>query len=365
VRANIKPSILGLDEKKFPNGLYLGVPAAALNAALKARVDTVAFLFKKDGKGFRLFVDHQTFPRGFDGNDKTIDRTAVKEGTKKATKMKGIATPKKPGDNGSNNQLAGELAALRMNLAMSEAGIAPSGLKDLVFDMQNGTTNVLNNRTLEQICNFVDTALTFWTALYFDTNNYYNKTYNAKKIWRRYESGQPLYDTLYSTLSKINLAFNDGIDSNNFQINSDSIPWYSPLKLKSGVGKHLYLTSFLISSGKQSSPNTANTFIPNVPESYELYQNYPNPFNPSTTIEFYLPHDAFVTLKIYSILGQEIHTLISNEYREQGYDEVEFDASRLSSGVYFYRMTATPAENFDDGTSYGEFIQTKKLMLMK
>ncbi|MBM4166298.1 MAG: hypothetical protein FJ218_05175 [Ignavibacteria bacterium] len=365
VRANIRPSILGLDEKKFPNGLYIGVPAAALNTSLKARVDTVAFLFKKDAKGFRLFVDHQTFSRGFDGNDKTIDRTAVKEGTKKATQIKGIATPKKPGDNGTNNQLAGELAALRMNIAMSEAGVAPSGLKELVFDMKNGTANVLNNRNLEQICDFVDTALTYWTAFYFDTNNYYNKTYNAKKIWRRYESGQPLYDTLYSTLSKINLAFNDGIDSNNFQINSDSIPWYSPLKLKSGVGKHLYLTSFLISSGKQSSPSVANTFVPSEPETYELYQNYPNPFNPSTTIEYYLPQDAFITLKIYNILGQEVQTLISNEYREQGYDEVEFDASQLSSGVYFYRMTTTPADNSGEGSSFGEFIQTKKLMLMK
>jgi len=89
-----------------------------------------------------------------------------------------------------------------------------------------------------------------------------------------------------------------------------------------------------------------------IPSEYKLYQNYPNPFNPLTTIVFDLPKASLVTLKVYNILGQEVATLV-NEKREAGSYEVEFDGSKLTSGVYFYRLGA------------GEFVSVKKLMLMK
>jgi hypothetical protein len=75
-----------------------------------------------------------------------------------------------------------------------------------------------------------------------------------------------------------------------------------------------------------------------IPTQVELYQNYPNPFNPSTTIEFYLPEDGFATLKVYNILGQEVATILNREFVESGYQEIEFDATQLSSGVYFVRL---------------------------
>lgn len=73
------------------------------------------------------------------------------------------------------------------------------------------------------------------------------------------------------------------------------------------------------------------------PKEFKLYQNYPNPFNPSTVISWQLPSDSHVLIKVYDILGNEIETLI-NEEKPAGTYKIEFDASSLSSGVYFYRL---------------------------
>jgi photosystem II stability/assembly factor-like uncharacterized protein len=89
-----------------------------------------------------------------------------------------------------------------------------------------------------------------------------------------------------------------------------------------------------------------------VPNNYSLSQNYPNPFNPTTTINFSIPNSSNVSLKIYDILGNEVMTVV-NEFKHAGNYSVNFDASRLSSGVYFYTITA------------GNFKDTKKMMLTK
>ena len=89
-----------------------------------------------------------------------------------------------------------------------------------------------------------------------------------------------------------------------------------------------------------------------IPESVYLAQNYPNPFNPSTTIEFNIPQQSYVTLKVYDLLGREVVSLVNNELQAGSY-KTEFNGTNLSSGIYFYRLKA-------DG-----FIQTKKFILMK
>jgi hypothetical protein len=91
---------------------------------------------------------------------------------------------------------------------------------------------------------------------------------------------------------------------------------------------------------------------PQIPVSFSLEQNYPNPFNPTTTISYQIPELSFVTIKIFDVLGSEIATLI-NEEKPIGSYEVEFNASELTSGIYFYRLKA------------GDFIVTKKMVLMK
>jgi len=85
-------------------------------------------------------------------------------------------------------------------------------------------------------------------------------------------------------------------------------------------------------------------------------QNYPNPFNPSTEISWQLPKDGIVTLKIYDVLGREITTLV-NEELSAGKHETVFDATRLSSGVYFYQLSAIGGA--------GKFIETRKMVLIK
>lgn len=85
---------------------------------------------------------------------------------------------------------------------------------------------------------------------------------------------------------------------------------------------------------------------------YELSQNYPNPFNPTTTINFALPKADHVTLMVYDVLGKEVTTLV-NDYKESGRYSVEFNASKLSSGVYIYKLTS------------GKYNEVKKLMLLK
>ncbi len=90
----------------------------------------------------------------------------------------------------------------------------------------------------------------------------------------------------------------------------------------------------------------------NLPERFVLEQNYPNPFNPSTTIRYGLPQKSAVQLTIFNTLGQQVATIVQGE-QEAGNHEVRFDASGLSSGVYFYRLSA------------GQFVQTRKLLLLR
>lgn len=92
------------------------------------------------------------------------------------------------------------------------------------------------------------------------------------------------------------------------------------------------------------------------PSDYFLEQNYPNPFNPVTIISWQSPVGSWQTLKVYDVLGNEIITLV-DEYREAGRYGIEFNSSVIknqpSSGIYFYQIKA------------GEFIQTKKMILIK
>lgn len=96
-----------------------------------------------------------------------------------------------------------------------------------------------------------------------------------------------------------------------------------------------------------------------LPAEFVLYQNYPNPFNPKTIIRYQIPEAGKVTLRVYDLLGREIAQLI-DEYQVAGYKSVEFDASNFTSGVYFYKLSASPS------TSSGQaFTSVKKAILMR
>lgn len=90
----------------------------------------------------------------------------------------------------------------------------------------------------------------------------------------------------------------------------------------------------------------------NKPKDFNLMQNFPNPFNPTTKINFALPKQGFVTLKIYDITGREIQTLV-NEVKQAGYYSVDFNGSALASGVYFYKIQSN------------DFVSVKRMVLIK
>jgi len=95
-----------------------------------------------------------------------------------------------------------------------------------------------------------------------------------------------------------------------------------------------------------------NNPVSEIPSKYDLKQNYPNPFNPVTKISFDIPKQGLVTMKIFDVLGREVKTLI-NEIKAPGAYSVDFNASELSSGVYFYRLETNG------------FMDIKRMMLIK
>jgi len=98
--------------------------------------------------------------------------------------------------------------------------------------------------------------------------------------------------------------------------------------------------------------NSNNNQAGNYPETYQLFQNYPNPFNPVTNISYTIPQNGIVSIKVYDILGKEVSTLV-NGYQNAGLYTLQFDASNLSSGVYFYKLTA------------GDYSKVLKMILLK
>ena len=90
----------------------------------------------------------------------------------------------------------------------------------------------------------------------------------------------------------------------------------------------------------------------NVVKTYALSQNYPNPFNPATIINYQIPKEGYLTLKVYDILGNVVKTLVDG-YKSQGKYLVNFNVGNLASGAYFYQLKV------------GSFIAAKKLLLLK
>jgi hypothetical protein len=100
-----------------------------------------------------------------------------------------------------------------------------------------------------------------------------------------------------------------------------------------------------------SEPTSVNDDI-KIPSTFTLFQNYPNPFNPCTKISWQSPASNRQTIKVYDVLGNEVAVLV-NEIKPAGYYEVEFDGSKLTSGVYFYQLKV------------GNFVEMKKMILLR
>ncbi len=228
----------------------------------------------------------------------------------------------------------------------------------------NGTLNLnLNFSKLATIgeSNPIDKG---WTILEFsdgsNTANLYLGDIKEKSIYELPPT-PPLgsFDVRFSN----NLMVSDLKDNDIINITSGNSPIY--LTVKNANGKTFLLTDLIngkliyqtMKEGdviKIDNPLIDKIKISEVTQtySYELMQNYPNPFNPKTVIRFSVPEKSKVNLNIYNSLGEKILELVNKEF-EAGIHQVEFDGSQLSSGIYFYKITA------------GRFTQIKKLMLVK
>jgi len=102
----------------------------------------------------------------------------------------------------------------------------------------------------------------------------------------------------------------------------------------------------------QNPSTSVKSAVSNLPKTFQLYANYPNPFNPSTMISYDIPSAGNVTLQVYDILGREIQTLV-NQRQNPGKYAARFDASKLSSGIYFYRLSSA------------NYVRTMKMELLK
>ncbi len=125
---------------------------------------------------------------------------------------------------------------------------------------------------------------------------------------------------------------------------------------KLNSGKYNYRLKQIDNNGNFVYHALSNVVEIGLPTKFDISQNYPNPFNPVTKIDFALPLNSKVSIKLYDITGREVKTLV-NDSRPAGYYTVQFNASDLSSGTYFYRIMTK--------SSGADYIMTKKLVLIK
>jgi hypothetical protein len=241
-----------------------------------------------------------------------------------------------------NNMLFAEAVALRTNIRGSDNANTPPGFGDLVYDEGTGPAMPLNDLSVREIAGHLDKYM----------SSFPDTAVSPTCVMIPEFAGIDA-DTLYDRIRRINRAFEGPLDTVSFAtglmftgvVPIDSVPF---LRYDTSTAMRPY-------AGRGEA-------LEYVPDEFELSQNYPNPFNPTTTIEYYLPEDSRVTIVVYNTLGQVMDRLVDGEAQEAGYLEVAFDASKYSSGVYFYRLTATTDE---EGVASRSFSSVKKMVLMR
>ena len=147
----------------------------------------------------------------------------------------------------------------------------------------------------------------------------------------------PVLQALFNSSTPPALCYVDNVDS--YASNEICINWNAPLVFVAG-----YFNSISVTNVENVGENGMNDF--------RIEQNYPNPFNPETRIDFHVPYDSFITIKVYDILGNEVSTIISRDTKSGEYS-MDFNGETLASGVYFYQMKSD------------RYLETKKMILLK
>ena len=194
------------------------------------------------------------------------------------------------------------------------------GVQQSVFDLNtNMTREMLVKQSSGSIGGIVFVGLGYWGIAQVFQENWANRMYNPA----------------FSSISDIfNLDMHPSVGLYNYMKKITNL-WADPsliLKYDTTVG--------------------VEKIEKELPQNFTLYQNYPNPFNPATTIKFVLPVNSRVKINVYNSLGQLVETLVDKEM-QSGYHEINFNASKLASGVYLYQLQA------------GEYISVNKMLLLK
>ena len=213
-------------------------------------------------------------------------------------------------------------------------------------DLLNYFEELLNNRADHK-----ESILRLLAAMHLHGGNY-DETLNLyDEIIMEYGDG---YEGVSARLDKFFVVINYGKNitgAANLLLEIESLDITDEeLIIRKEFANYLLNGTGNLNKGTASANNSTNDN--GLPKEFALFDNYPNPFNPTTTIEYAIPKASFVVLKIYDIIGEEVASLV-NEQKPGGNYSVKFDASNLSSGIYFYRITS------------GNFMATKKLILLK
>jgi hypothetical protein len=318
-----KPSTANLiDDLIGKTGVAIGSIRVGIGGQLNAGGKTKAYVQPNKQGAFwgslnKKSLHHTGMARGFDQDLKG----------KPILKLQKAFAPGKKQD----NKLFAELLALKANLVASGYK-TPAGLGILIY---SDAGSPYDGWTIDEIAAYADTVMTNFEF-------------------------QPLgiYTALDTIAAKINGAFyNPATD--------DTANGWASLPLTWKAYKSVYEVPFLKPNpGAQPRNWVAEVTSEPVPTEFSLSQNYPNPFNPTTTIEFDIPDESIVTLKIYNLLGQEVATLLDREVVDLG-ESLEFNASSLPSGVYLYRIVAETIADADAGIEAASFTQVKKMVLVK
>ncbi len=206
----------------------------------------------------------------------------------------------------------------------------------------NGYLFIAFNATTEHVFPSPDT--TSYMAGYFTMSSDGGNTWDTPE---KFTPDTPLLDWRYPSIAEVAPVTVTDDFTVHIVMQGDSLPGstVNAAGMPVGVTAQYYHFSFTQITGAVSNDD-------NIIRNFKLEQNYPNPFNPSTTINYSIPSSSFTQLKVYDVLGNEVSTLV-NEEKIAGTYEVGFNAEKLTSGVYFYKLTA------------GSFISTKKMLLLK
>lgn len=184
---------------------------------------------------------------------------------------------------------------------------------------------------------------------YITWNPFNNIAFTAThyEIWRGQSPDGSNTPLSYSLLATVNVSTHSYLD-NQLTIGSSSKYFYK-VRAKNSTQYSLFGNKVATKAMVSEKLVVSNIIKAH---NFSLSQNHPNPFNPGTVISYQLSAYSNVVLKVYDVLGNEVATLV-DEYRSAGVYEVRFNASLLSSGLYFYQLRT------------GDYIQTRKMLLMK